>query len=37
MEGARVQFEGYWEAVEAFFAFDTALLLEPGMIALLVL
>ncbi len=37
MEGARVQFEGYWEAVEAFFAFDTALLLEPGIIALLVL
>ncbi len=37
MEWARDRLEGYWAAVEGFFAFDTALLLEPGMIALLVL
>ena len=37
MESARDQLESYWAAVESFFAFDTALLLEPGMIALLVL
>ncbi len=37
MEPAGDQLEGYWAAVENFFAFDTALLFEPGMIALLVL
>ena len=37
MESAGDQLEGYWATVENFFAFDTALLFEPGMIALLVL
>ena len=37
MERALDQSVGYWEAVKAFFAFDTTLLLQPGMIALLVL
>ncbi|NNG02943.1 MAG: HlyC/CorC family transporter [Inquilinus sp.] len=37
MEWALDQSAGYWDAVKLYFTFNTALLLNPGMIALLVL
>lgn len=37
MEWALDQSVTYWEAVKAYFVFDTSLLLDPGLIALLVL
>ena len=37
MEWALDQSVGYWQATKVFFAFDTTLLLQPGLIALLIL